>query len=208
MHADGFRELLRKAQVGDDEAVGQVLTLIREHLAQAAEKHADVSQATDSTSDLVQEASLKVWQRLDQFRGGETDEATLAMFLSWTSQIVNRLGLNARRDRATQRRSPTNSMLRLTPQSGNDSGSDWRAEPRADGPTPSANVRAAEEADVIRETVSRLPDDLDRAMLRLRFFEGRSLRQIAEELPLSYDQIRDRFQAIMRRLERELEGLL
>ena len=208
MHADGFRELLRKAQVGDEEAVGQVLTLIREHLAQAAEKHADVSQATDSVSDLVQEASLKVWQRLDQFRGGETDEATLAMFLSWTSQIVNRLGLNARRDRATQRRSPTNSMLRLTPQSGNDSGSYWRAEPHADGPTPSANVRATEEADVIRETVSRLPDNLDRTLLRMRFFEGRSLRQIAEELPLSYDQIRDRFQAIMRRLERELEGLL
>ncbi len=156
MVPDGFRDLLRKAQSGDEGAAERILTIVRGHLSQSAAKFADLGHAAESTSDLVQEASLKVWQRLDQFRGGESDDETLAMFLAWSVQ----------------------------------------------------NVRANEEADVIRDAVNRLPDELDRAMLRLRFFEGRSLRQIAEELPLSYDQVRDRFRGIMRRLERELEGLL
>lgn len=208
MQADGFRELLRDAQAGDRAAAERLLAVVRQHLAQSAVKFADVGHAAESTSDLVQEASLKLWQRLDQFRGGESDEECLAMFLAWSVQIVNRLGLNAQRDRSTQRRSPAGPVLRLATRSGDGADSGWPAEPASAGQTPSANVRAGEEATVIRDAVNRLPDELDRAMLRLRFFEGRSLRQIAEELPLSYDQVRDRFRAIMQRLERELEGLL
>jgi DNA-directed RNA polymerase specialized sigma24 family protein len=44
--------------------------------------------------------------------------------------------------------------------------------------------------------------------LRLCFFEGLSLREIAGRLNLSYDKVRERHHCTLRRLEQELKGLL
>lgn len=208
VEASGFRELLTNARAGDETATGRLLALVRDHLSRSAGKYDDRRQAVESTSDLVQDASLKLWQHLHDFRGGDTDEETLSMFLVWSEQIVNRLGLNALRDRSAQRRHPEGPVQRLSQQSSDESGFHRAREPVASDPTPSTNARAHEEAAVIKDAVDRLTDELDRELLRLRFFEGCSMRQIAEVVPLSYDQIRDRFQAIMRRLARDLEGLL
>lgn len=208
MEPRGFRDLLQAAQSGDEPAVERLLALIRDHLAQSAERFRDQRQAVESGSDLAQEAAIRLWQHINEFQGGDSDEESLAKFLAWTLQIVRRLGLNARRDHAAQRRSPQGQPLRLTTLSAADSITQGVPEPAAADPTPSAAARSSEEALVIRDAVSRLPDDLDRELLRLRFFEGCSMRQIAERVPISYDQIRDRFRAIMRKLERDLEGLL
>jgi RNA polymerase sigma factor (sigma-70 family) len=206
MDATGFQTLLNKARSGDESATGELLLLVRGHLAQSAGRYQQQTQAVESTSDLVQEASLRLWQHLPEFRGGSTDDESLAMFLAWSEQIVNRLGLNALRDRAAQCRFPRGTIHRLGPGAGSSRPSP--GEPVAADPSPSASARSREEAACIQDAVARLTDEVDRELLRLRFFEGRSLRQIADDLRLSYDQIRDRFKRIMRRLERDLEGLL
>jgi RNA polymerase sigma factor (sigma-70 family) len=208
MEPRGFRDILAQARAGDELAVGRLLCLVRAHLVRFATKYDDKSQSVESTSDLVQDASLRLWQHLHEFRGGESDEESLAMFLAWSEQIVNRLGLNAIRDRTTQRRHPDGTIHSLSEQASRDSDAPRRQETAATDPTPSSSARRHEETMAIKDAVDRLTDELDRELLRLRFFEGRSMRQIAEMLPLSYDQIRDRFQAIMSRLERDLEGLL
>jgi DNA-directed RNA polymerase specialized sigma24 family protein len=41
-------------------------------------------------------------------------------------------------------------------------------------------------------------------IVRLHFFDGLSLREIAERLDLSYDQVRHRYQTTLRSLEQEL----
>lgn len=46
-----------------------------------------------------------------------------------------------------------------------------------------------------------------REIVRFRFYEGLSLRQVAQRLGLGYDQVRQRYQIIIRRLERELGGM-
>ena len=207
MRVDGFQELLRRAQAGEQSAAEQVLNLVRDHLARTADRFSEPGRADVSTSDLVQDASLKLWQRLPEFRGGQTDEESLAKFLVWSRTIVTSLGLNAVRDGQAQCRNPEGGIVSLEARAtANDS--QWSVEPPAAGLTPSANVRADEEAELIRAAINRLPDEVDRTLLRLRFFDGQSLRQIAEVLPLSYDQIRDRYQSLMKRLERELGGLL
>ena len=48
----------------------------------------------------------------------------------------------------------------------------------------------------------------DREIVRLCFFDGLSLRQIAERLQLSYDKVRQRYHRSLKVLERELGGLL
>ena len=80
-------------------------------------------------------------------------------------------------------------------------------EPAASGPTPSANAQGDEQRQLIRAALEEILEGEDREIVRLRFFEGLSLRQISERLTLGYDHVRERYQLSMRRLERELAGL-
>ena len=74
--------------------------------------------------------------------------------------------------------------------------------------TPSANVRAEEQAALVRAALAKVPDETDRALLRLRFFEGLSLRQAARQLGVSYDAARERYRRALTRLEGDLARLL
>jgi RNA polymerase sigma factor (sigma-70 family) len=69
------------------------------------------------------------------------------------------------------------------------------------------NLRTDEQARLVQAALERLADDTDRAILRLRFFDGLSLRQIAERLALSYDKVREHYQSGLGQLERELGRL-
>jgi RNA polymerase sigma factor (sigma-70 family) len=205
---NGFHDLLRQAQAGDRAAMDRVLALLRPYLEQVAQRYADPDRARASASDLVQEACLRAWDKLDQFHGGANDEQTLALFRSWVAQIVQRLGLNARRDGKAQRRTPPRPLMRLGAPSADESADQaGRVEPADREPTPSTNVRSDEQARLVQAALERLADDTDRAILLLRFFEGLSLRQVAERLGLSYDKVRERYQSSLGQLERDLGRL-
>ena len=204
--AERFQELIVRARSGEREAMDSLLAVLRPHLEMLAREYADPGRAEGSAADLVQEAWLRAWQKLDQFQGGASDEETLAKFRVWVEQIVHRLGLNARRDRNAQRRRPQGrAIVHLSSAGG--SSRPRGASPPAAGPTPSANVRQDEEAELVRTALARLPEPLDREILRLRVFEGVSLRQIAERLEISYDKVRERYKVSLRILERELGEL-
>src|SRR5437867_2287578 len=108
-----FRDLVQRAQTGDRQAMDELLPIVRPWLEQSARRYVDPREPGASTSDLVQEAWLQAWQKLDQFRGGRDDQQTLAMFRAWVSRIVRRLGLNAVRHRHAQRRKPQQKIVRL-----------------------------------------------------------------------------------------------
>ena len=94
MDVKGFEKLVRLAQSGDREAMEELLTSLRPYLAGVASGYTDPSRASESVSDLVQEAELRAWQRLGQFRGGSTDEETHAIFRGWLAQIVRRIAFD------------------------------------------------------------------------------------------------------------------
>jgi RNA polymerase sigma factor (sigma-70 family) len=200
--------LIASAQAGDAGAMDQLLELLRPYLEKLARDYADPDHASESTSDLVQESWLRAWQRLGQFSGGVAGEETLPMFRAWVGQIVHRLGLNRQRDRRAQRRQPAGRRIIPLAQEGYRSeAGDGAAFPEAGGPTPSAAASLDEEAHLVHQAIDSLADGIDRAIIRLRFFESLSLRQVAERLQLSYDQVRDRFRASMSILERRLGDL-
>jgi len=202
-------DLLRRAQGGDREALDRLLVALRPRLEHLARGYVKPSGAGESTADLVQEAALRIWQKLDQFRGVEDAEQTAAMFYEWVSQLVRHLALDRQRDRHAQRRRPPQPLVRLDADAPDGSGAEQdRREPAASGPTPSANVRADEEVTLLQAALTRIPETADREILRLCFFEGLSLRQIADRLQVSYDKIRQSYHRGLRFLERELEGLL
>jgi RNA polymerase sigma factor (sigma-70 family) len=202
MEAHGFRALIAQAQAGDAEAQHRLLAVIRPHLERVARAYADPARAEESASDLIQEASLRAWQRLDRFRAAADDEQTLALFRAWIDRLARNVGLNRRRDGRAKRRRPLKPFVSL------DEPADRPASDPADGgPSPSANLRAGEQTRLVLEALERLPDETDRRIMRLRFFEGQSLRQIADRLPLPYDHVRDRFQKTLDRLRGVLGDL-
>jgi RNA polymerase sigma-70 factor, ECF subfamily len=209
LQPDLLCDFLKRAQNGDPQAVDELLVLLRPHLDQLARRYRDPSVAADSTADLVQEAALRIWQKLGQFRGEEDTAETAAMFVDWVSQIVRHLALDRYRERHALCRQPPQGVLRLQSTApGDATAHEAGIGPAAREPTPSANVRSDEQVQLVQKALANIADDTEREIVRLCFFEGLSLRQIAERLDLSYDKVRERYHRSLKRLERELKGLL
>jgi RNA polymerase sigma factor (sigma-70 family) len=187
--------------------MGRLLELVRPRMEAIARDYVKSGGAVESVSDLVQEAGLRAWQRLDQFRGGPTDADTEAMFLAWLGQVVRSVGLNSvEAVNAQMRKPPGGQPLRLRSEEGSSSDLDSPVA-RADGPTPSSPLREKEQALGVQEALSKLEDPEAREILQLCFFGGLTFRQIGERTGLSYDQVRARYHAGLRRMEKHLKGL-
>jgi RNA polymerase sigma factor (sigma-70 family) len=205
----GFQDLLARARAGDRAATDELLARIRPWLEQLARSYANPQRPDGSVSDLVQEAWLRAWQKLDQFHGATDEAQALAMFRTWLARIVARLGLNAVRDRSAQQWTPAGQLLPLDGLGRTISGDSAAAfDPSGAEPTPSANAQAQEQAWRVQEALTRLADPLDRDIVRLRFFEGISLRQIAERLGCNHETVRQRYHTLLHQLQRDLDGLV
>jgi RNA polymerase sigma factor (sigma-70 family) len=201
--------LVEAAQNGDPEATRRLLEELRPYIERLARGYSTPGHACETTSDLVQEAWLRAWLRLDQFEGGASNEETLPKFRAWVGQLVHRVGLNHVRDQQAKRRRPEGrSIIPLDRgDRGVSSSSSGRGHvfvPAAASPTASAVAVADEETRRVQEALADLPSELDREIIRLRFFEGHSLREAAARLSRSYDTVRDRYRAALERLERKL----
>jgi RNA polymerase sigma factor (sigma-70 family) len=185
---DDFAEVLEQAQAGDVRALNRLLTTIQPWIEHAAHGFADPDRPDGSTADIVQEAWLRAWQNLEEVRA-----ATPARFRTWLEQIVHNVGLNARRHGRAQKRRPSNGFAVLDSAAGVDP-----------GPSPSHRAATAEEVDRLRQATTALPDPTDREVLRLRFDEGMSLRQIAIRLGENHERTRQRFNAALAFLEGRL----
>ena len=176
-------------------------------LEKSAGGYADPAQAAESASDLVQESKLRAWQRVGQFRGAGDEVHLRAKFGAWLGQIARSVGINAREARnARKRRMPNAVHVRI----GGGGGSSTHAglDPASSDPTPSAEAGKDERASLIQSALERLPSAESREVLRLCFFDGLTLRQVAERLALTYSQVRERYHAAMRVLERDLKDYL
>jgi RNA polymerase sigma factor (sigma-70 family) len=205
----GFQELVRLAQTGDLKAMERLLEIVRLHLESVAGRFVESGQPGESVSDLVQEGCMRVWERLHQFRGATSDEQAAATFHEWVGQIVGRVAANRREARHAQRRMPKQEPVPLDAVALSGASSQGAGiDPAGSGPTPSAIAAGHEQDHLVRQAILKIPNETDREIVRFYFFEGLSLRQIAERLGLSYDKVRERHHASLGFLERELGGLL
>jgi RNA polymerase sigma factor (sigma-70 family) len=194
MHTpDEFAELLSRARAGDAAAMNNLLALAQPWLEHAAAEFHDPGHADASTADLVQEAWLQAWRKLDQFHGGDDKVTTHAAFRAWLGRIVRRLALNRIRERRAERRQAPGSVRPL------------ELEPGDSGPSPSSLVNRAEQADNLRAAIERLENAEDRQLLALRFDEGLSFREIGARLGITHERVRRRLNTLLRSLEGMLE---
>ncbi len=183
----------------------RVLLVLRPQLEILAHSYSDSSQRVVSTADLLQESCIRAWENLPGFRGGENDEETFAMFRAWIGQIVRRVGLNSRRDSRRNRRSPSKPIVSLgSPVPTDTPGPPQKAEALAKDPTPSECIRAEEMARMVRAAVDALPNKMDAAIIRMRFFQGMKIEDVCGQLGLGYDAVRNRYRAASRELQGKL----
>ncbi len=204
---DGVHALVQRAKGGDPEAWRDLHALAQEYLLRLAQQLVGPGWAHRSASDLVQDVWQQVYEAIDTFRGGEDDEQTGAMFRALLSRTMRRLNANGlRHDQAAIRRPPAGTV-HLGVHGGDDSTA-GPGDPPADDPTPSLPVRLEEQRATVQAALAKL-DETDRAIVELRFFQGRTLEQVAEQIGWTCDQVRYRLhETILPRLGEALKDWL
>ncbi len=154
---DEWTALLLRGQAGDQEALDLVLgaALPRLHRLARAALHNDAD-----SWDVAQSAVLRVLRRLPSFR------ATPAGAWAYLARIARRLAIDVLRSRARQRRR----TAALDPD-----------EVPAPGRGPAWEAAASEERAAVRRALLRARADYRRAVV-LRYYEGKSFREIAGDL--------------------------
>jgi RNA polymerase sigma-70 factor (ECF subfamily) len=191
--------LLEKARAGDWEACGQLLETARPYLTLLA--RAQIGQRLQGKAepaDVVQETFVEALRDFSSFRG-----VTPAELLAWLRQILaHNLANLVRRYYGTQARD-----VRLEQQLSvalDNSSSALNAALAAGQSTPSEQAIRAEQALLVADTLTRLPDDY-REVLLLRHLEELTFPQVAQRLGRTVDSVEKLWVRGLARL-RELLG--
>ena len=204
MQTDGFRELVRRAQAGDPEAIDDLFREVSPYVASVV-RAVGVAPG-ESVSDPAQDTCVRILSKLGQFRGASEapdDEQAWKLFRRWIRMVAHSVIVNRSR-----RHAPKRPVVALQPSGAEDSAEKSGVDPPGREPTGSANLRADERARLIQEAIDTLPDVTDREILQRRFFESQTVEAIAMALGLTCDQVRYRSEKSLKRLRRRLEGLL
>lgn len=180
--------LLRHAQHGDREAFRAIMQRCNQRLFRVARA---VVRNDDEAEDVLQDAYLKAFAAIGQFRG----EAGLA---TWLTAIT----LNEARGRLRRRR-PTLDLavmdeigIRVIPFPG-----------LAEIPDPEAEAARAEMRLLLERAVDELPEDF-RMVFVLRDIEGCSVEETATQLDINSQTARSRLFRARRMLRKELMAKL
>lgn len=166
--------LVERAKGGDVSAFEK---LVRQYDRQVFRIANHITQNREDAEDVVQDAFLKAYQKLDQFQGN-------SKFYTW----LVRIAVNESLMRLRKRR--TGKMVSIDEDVQTDEGSmprdlaDW-------SPNPEALYGQSEMAEILRKTVQGLPPGF-RVVFVLRDVEGLSTEETAETLGLSVPAVKSR----------------
>jgi RNA polymerase sigma-70 factor (ECF subfamily) len=166
--------LVNAARQGDTAAYEK---LVRQYDRQVFRIAQHITQNREDAEDVVQDAFLKAYEKLDQFQGN-------SKFYTW----LVRIAVNESLMRLRKRR--TGKMVSIDEDVETDEGSmprdlaDW-------SPDPEAQYTQAEMADILKKTIQGLPPGF-RVVFVLRDVDGLSTEETAESLGLSIPAVKSR----------------
>jgi RNA polymerase sigma-70 factor (ECF subfamily) len=166
--------LVNLAKAGDVHAFE---TLVKQYDRQVFRIAQHITQNREDAEDVVQDAFLKAYEKLNQFQGN-------SKFYTW----LVRIAVNESLMRLRKRR--TGKMVSIDEDIATDEGSmprelaDW-------GPSPEQQYGQSELAEILKKTVNGLPPGF-RVVFVLRDVEGLSTEETAETLGLSIPAVKSR----------------
>jgi RNA polymerase sigma-70 factor, ECF subfamily len=191
-------QMLRLAQAGDGEALGQLLELYRNYLTLLARLQINRRlQGKVGASDLVQETFLKAHGNFGQFRG-----KTEAELVSWLRKILATSLVSLVRHYYGRRRRDVRLERELT--AGIEESSrvlDGGLVAKQSSPSHEADRR--EQAVLLAEALGQLPADY-RELLVLRHLEGLSFPEVARRMSRTTGSVEKLWIRALARLRRSL----
>lgn len=166
--------LVERVRGGDIAAYDE---LVRKYERQVFRIAQHITQNREDAEDVMQDAFLKAYEKLDQFQGN-------SKFYTWLVRIAVNESLMRLRKRRTGR------MVSLDEDVETDEGSvprdlaDW-------DPDPEQQYSQAELAEILRKTIQGLPPGF-RVVFTLRDVDGLSTEETAETLGLSIPAVKSR----------------
>lgn len=166
--------LVARARGGDVHAFE---TLVKQYDRQVFRIAQHITQNREDAQDVVQDAFLKAYEKLDQFQGN-------SKFYTW----LVRIAVNEALMRLRKRR--TGKMVSIDEDVQTEEGSvprdlaEWR-------PNPEQEYNQSELADILRKTINGLPPGF-RVVFVLRDVEGLSTEETANALGLSVPAVKSR----------------
>jgi len=161
--------LIKAAQAGDQDAFGQLVRAYDQSVLRLA---MNLLRSPEDAQDVYQEAFLRVYKNLHQFRFD-------CSFHTWLYRIVTNLCLDQMRKRKVRREEPTV----ITTAEGVLDRADTVAEQRADG-DPQRSLFSGQLRRKIKEVLGGLPPR-QRMVFEMRHYQGLRLRNIGEILGTS-----------------------
>lgn len=175
-------QLVEATLGGDTSAYGE---LVRRHQDRLYHALAHTLDSTEDARDLVQEALVQAFVKLDTFQRA-------AAFYTWLYRIAFNLAISRRR-----RQRPRVSIDELREQSGND--------PVSPAEGPERRLDREEESQRVRRALSALPEE-QRQILVLREMEDCSYEQLSEMLDVPIGTVRSRLFRARLALREQLQG--
>jgi RNA polymerase sigma-70 factor (ECF subfamily) len=166
--------LVERVREGDVAAYDE---LVRKYERQVFRIAQHITQNREDAEDVMQDAFLKAYEKLDQFQGN-------SKFYTW----LVRIAVNESLMRLRKRR--TGKMVSIDEDVETEEGSvprdlaDW-------APDPEQNYNQSELAEILRKTIQGLPQGF-RIVFVLRDVEGLSTEETAETLGLSVPAVKSR----------------
>jgi RNA polymerase sigma-70 factor (ECF subfamily) len=173
------RELIRRAQHGNTDAFGQLVTQYQQAVYNIAYRLIGNRQEAE---DVAQEAFIKTYQALDRFDAQRP-------FTPWLYRIATNTALNR-----IKRRRPEIEL-------------DEEVAPASATPNPEAQAITAETAEWLRAAIADLPPNY-RAAIELRHFQGLSYREMSEALDVPLSDVKSWLFRAQRRLQGKLQKTL
>lgn len=180
---DNDQSLIDHALAGHREAFGDLVVRYQDRLFASM---LGVTGSSEEAEDVVQEAFVRAFLKLDTFRSN-------SQFFTWLYRIAFNVALSRHRKRRS----------RVSLDQGEDG---MLLEPVDGGDLPDEPMLRRERIELVREALSQLSED-HRAVLVLRELEDSSYEQIAEILEISIGTVRSRISRARAQLKLALETL-
>lgn len=172
--------LIEQALTGDADAFGE---LVRKYQDRLFNTTVHLLGHREDARDVVQEAFVQAFVKLETFRGGSA-------FYTWLYRIAFNLAVSHRR-----RRRPVASVDQARQSRG--------LEPPDPNPGPETNLEQRQQCGEVRSAIARL-DEQFRAVIVLRELEGCTYETIAEVLQVPVGTVRSRLHRGRMQLKEEL----
>jgi RNA polymerase sigma-70 factor (ECF subfamily) len=166
--------LVERVRAGDLSAYD---TLVRKYERQIFRIAQHITQNREDAEDVMQDAFLKAYEKLDQFQGN-------AKFYTWLVRIAVNESLMRLRKRRTSKTVSMDEDIETEEGRVPRDFADW-------APDPEQNYDHAELSEILRRTIQGLPRGF-RVVFALRDVEGLSTEETAEALGLSVPAVKSR----------------